>query len=141
MGQKSRVLSSKLGIDSLLTSMLKESHPKQSSLVIETLKKLSPSETDVELRLIGPDGGGDIEMLIQFLKVLIDSTKAGKDFELIQSYISLFLKLHGDIISTNDDLKEVCQELLQVISDNWLHCQELLNQSICLVNYFKSATV
>lgn len=139
--QKSRVLSSKLGIESLLTAMLKESHPKKSSLVIETLKKLSPSETDIELRLLGPDGGGNIEMLIQFLKVLIDSSKDGKDFELVQSYISLFMKLHGDIISTNDVLKEVCQELLQVIKENWLHCQDLLNQSICLVNYFKSATV
>lgn len=140
--QKSRLLSSRqLGIDSLLTSMLKENHPKRSTLIIETLKKLSPSETDVEFRLLGPDVGGSIETLSQFIKVLIDITKSGKDFELIQSYLSLFLKLHGDTISTNDDLKEVCQELLLTTKNNWLHCQELLNQSICLVNYFKSATV
>ena len=140
--EKSRFLSSKtFGMDSLLNSILKAHHPNQATVVIETLKKLSPAETDVEFRLLGPDGGGSKEILCSFIEVLIELTKSGREYELIQSYISLFLKLHGDTISTNDKLKEVARELLQAINKSWFHCQDLLNQSICLINYFKSATV
>jgi len=128
-------------LDSLLNSLLKTPHPNQASVIMETLRKLSPSEIDVEFRQLGVDGGGSNEQLCTFVSVLIELTKSGREFELVQSYIALFLKLHGDVIATDETLRNVCENLLDSVKSSWFQCEELLNQSMCLVNYFKSATV
>jgi len=140
--RNSRLLSSNtFSMDSLLNSILKTPHPKQADVVMESLKKLSPAEIDVEFRQLGVDGGGSDAHLSAFVTTLIELTKRGKDFELVQSYVSLFLKLHGDVVTRDEELKKVCEELLETIKNTWFQCEHLVNQSTCLVNYFRSATV
>lgn len=54
---------------------------------------MSPSETDVEFRSLGPDAGGSVELLCIVLQCFVELLRIGKDYELIQAYISLFLKV------------------------------------------------
>ena len=140
--QSSRLLSSNnFSMDSLLNSILKTPHPKQADVVMETLMKLSPSEIDAEFRQLGVDGGGSDAHLAAFVSTLSELTKRGKDFEMVQSYVSLFLKLHGDAVGRDEQLRTACEELLTTIKNTWFHCEQMVNQSTCLVNYLRSATV
>jgi len=59
----------------------------------DLLKLMGPSAIDVELRSLGPDGGGSEEMLHHMMQLLLSQLKTGKDFELVQAYMSLFLKV------------------------------------------------
>ena len=63
------------------------------SEAFDKLKSLGPAATDVEMRSLGPDGGGSEEMLAHMIQLLLDQLKTGKDFELIQAHMSLFLKV------------------------------------------------
>lgn len=143
---QSRVLSNKFGDESTLNSLMKKHSASSNNNdnvkeILQVLKKLSPSDIDIEFRQLGLDGGGNDEDLESFVLVLIELIKSGQDFELVQSFVSLFLKLHGDVILCNESLKGKCQLLLETIQHSWEQCQGMLNQSICLVNYLKSATV
>ena len=64
------------------------------SKAFDQLKSLGPAATDVEMRSLGPEGGGSDEMLGHMIQLLLDQLKTGKDFELIQAHMSLFLKVH-----------------------------------------------
>jgi len=79
-----------------------------------------------------------MEMTLHFFK---DCLRCGRDYELVQSYIALFSKLHGKQIASEPTLRKLADEILEVEKSTWLRCQELINQSTCLVNYFKSATL
>ena len=48
---------------------------------------------DVELRSLAPEGGGSIELMVQFLDCLSHRLRTNRDFELAQGYLALFLKV------------------------------------------------
>ena len=57
------------------------------------LKELGPSAIDAELRCLGPDNGGNVELLEQFLTVLNHTLRANRDIDVAQAYLGLFLKV------------------------------------------------
>ncbi|XP_012564230.2 WD repeat-containing protein 36 isoform X1 [Hydra vulgaris] len=109
--------------------------------VIEKLKLLTPSETDIQFRTLSPELGGDVDLLTCQIRVLEHALKLGKDYEIVQAYIALFLKLHGDLIISTEQLRTTAADLLDMIKNTWSECDELLDESLCLIKYFKSATV
>ena len=63
------------------------------SNAVEKLKSLSPAQTDVEFRTLSPDAGGDMSLMLNMFDLFMVSIETGKDFELIQAYVALFLKV------------------------------------------------
>ena len=61
--------------------------------VMDSLKEMSPSAIDVELRSVAPEVGGNIDMMEMMLDFFKYRLKDGRDYELVQSYIGLFLKV------------------------------------------------
>jgi len=49
--------------------------------------------------------------------------------------------MHGDAIRSDDKLRKEGESLLETIQCTWSRSNELINQSMCLVKYFKSATI
>ncbi|RZC37447.1 WD repeat-containing protein 36, partial [Asbolus verrucosus] len=64
-------------------------------LVIEKLKSFGPSMIDFEIKSLAPEGGGSVQVMLQFLKCVELMLKSNKDFELAAAYLSVFLKSHG----------------------------------------------
>ena len=60
---------------------------------MELLKGLSPAAIDSEFRNMAPDAGGSVEWLEYFMEFLLDQLKTNKNYELVQSYLGLFLKV------------------------------------------------
>ncbi|XP_028418818.1 WD repeat-containing protein 36-like [Dendronephthya gigantea] len=105
------------------------------------LKELGPSAIDAEFRCLAPGAGGDVVLMENMMEFLITQLELRNDFELIQGYMALFLKLHGDIISSESSLIERAKRLEEQHKKCWDNVQDLLNQNLCLVAYFKSATI
>ena len=61
--------------------------------LMELLKELSPATTDSEFRNMAPDAGGSVDWLACFMEFLLDQMKTNKNYELVQSYLGLFLKV------------------------------------------------
>ena len=67
---------------------------------MELLKGLSPAAIDSEFRNMAPDSGGSVEWLEYFMEFLLDRLKTNENYELVQSYLGLFLKVSLLIVHT-----------------------------------------
>ena len=85
---------------SLLCSLLKSSSKSDNfSPCIEYLKSLPPAKVDLEIRSL------DVRLqegrceLANFVVALTERLKLKKDFELVNVWMAVFLRLHADVIS------------------------------------------
>ncbi|XP_053555707.1 WD repeat-containing protein 36 [Bombina bombina] len=106
---------------------------------LKTIKELGPSSTDTELRNLAPEGGGSVAVMHSFLRMIRSMLETKRDFDLAQAYLALFLKLHLRFISSEPQLIEEISTLSSHLEETWLHLQSLFNQSLCVLNYMKSA--
>jgi U3 small nucleolar RNA-associated protein 21 len=74
---------------------------------IEHLKTLSPSAADIEIRSLNP-GTEDTESdeLVNFVEALTSRLRQKRDYELVQAWMTVFLKLHGDAVAYDARLSE-----------------------------------
>ncbi|EGG12481.1 uncharacterized protein MELLADRAFT_32760 [Melampsora larici-populina 98AG31] len=80
--------------------LMKDESDKNYEDLFEYVKNLSPSALDIELRSITTDD--QMKALLRALTVRLTS---GKEFEMIQAILSVFLKIHGqEIIDIREDL-------------------------------------
>ncbi|KAH7328310.1 WD repeat-containing protein 36 [Stachybotrys elegans] len=72
---------------------------------IEHLKSLSPSSADLELRsLSAGDGDEASNELLHFIQALTARLSARRDYELTQAWMTVFLRLHFDMIMADETL-------------------------------------
>ncbi|KAJ3524469.1 hypothetical protein NM208_g12048 [Fusarium decemcellulare] len=72
---------------------------------IDHLKSLSPSSADLELRSLSVgDSDEDSNELLHFIRALTARLKARRDYELTQAWMTVFLRLHFDLVMENKDL-------------------------------------
>ena len=78
---------------------------------IEHLKALSPSTADLELRSLSIGNGSSDESneLLHFIRALTSRLVARRDYELTQAWMTVFLRLHFDLIMQNKDLLQALQ--------------------------------
>merc|ERR1719239_488814 len=105
--------------------------------VIKTLMEKGPSAIDIEVRSLGPEGGGTISALCQFLEMIKVGLRSNTNFEALQSYLSLFLKVHGDLVSQEEELVEILRDIQTLQDQSWSSLQAELDESLCLVKFFK----
>lgn len=106
---------------------------------LNILKQMGPSNIDTELRSLSPDGGGSIKVMQSFLRMIETMLNTKYDFELAQAYLALFLKLHLKILSSEPTLLAELTRLSPQLEEIWIHLQGLFNQSLCILNYMKTA--
>ena len=61
--------------------------------LIEHLKTMGPSSIDAEMRSLGPSGGGDVQLLEQFMLFMERQLHSRRDFEFTEAILGLFLKV------------------------------------------------
>lgn len=95
-------------------------------------KTLSPAAMDLELRsLVTLD---DIRM---FLAALTSRLKSHRDFEAIQTYQNVFLRMHGDVIVANPELREELETLQAVQRKESEKLLELLASSMGTLGFVR----
>ena len=83
---------------------------------ITHLKTLSPSATDLEIRSLTPNPGEETDELVNFVAALTSRLKQKIDYELVQAWMAVFLRLHMDEVMRDQRLAEALSE--------WRECQE-----------------
>lgn len=123
--------------------------------ILSKLRELGPSAIDAEIRsldvlLPSPTDEDEMEteasnekpiLLSYFLKAMEQGLKSKKDFELLQSYLGLFLKIHSDIIVNDADLVDECIVLSTLQNEAWDELQMKFHKTLCIVNYLRSAII
>jgi len=129
--------------ESSLTNLL-DHHKTNSSLsndVINLLKDLGMAKIEYELRCLSPEQGGSLERMLTFIDVLNQAFDYKQNYDLISSYLALFMQLHGtNLIWKTEELIEKIRNIQLKQKETWLHIQRQLNTSIALVKYIKSVT-
>lgn len=103
----------------------------------EKLKTLSPAAIEAEVTSMDPETGGSIQVLRQFLIMLGVMLKTNRDFELAQSYLSLFLKTHTKTTSQNEELRVILDSVEETATQAWSKLQNYLLYNICVVKALK----
>jgi len=72
---------------------------------IDHLKTLSPSAADLEIRSLNP-GEGDVtsDELVNFVQALTSRLSQKRDYELVQAWMTVFLRLHSESIAHDERL-------------------------------------
>ncbi|KAJ8124110.1 hypothetical protein ONZ43_g97 [Nemania bipapillata] len=78
---------------------------------IDHLKALPPVTADLELRsLSSGNGDDDSDELLHFIQALTSRLVARRDYELTQAWMTVFLRLHFDMIIESDTLTDALRE-------------------------------
>ena len=64
---------------------------------MDLLKTMSPAAIDGEFRSLAPEAGGSLEQLGHLMHFLLEQLKTNRNFELVESYLGLFLKVCGNL--------------------------------------------
>jgi len=72
-------------------------------------KSLSPAAADLEIRSLAT-----VQDLSLFLGALSQRLKSRRDFEAVQTYLNLFLRVHGELLVSNPELRNVLEALLSL---------------------------
>lgn len=137
----SKIISKLRPISQFGELLLKSGNESNFGEVISFLKQLGPSAVDVEIRSLSADTCGTDELLRAFMVTMLNALKTNRDFELINSYLGLFLKVHLDEISRNEELVDLCHQLSSVVENGWTRLQSEFNKTLCVINYLKSAVI
>ncbi|BGP40594.1 rRNA-processing protein utp21 [Rhodotorula kratochvilovae] len=72
----------------------------------EFLKALSPSGVDLEIRSLA-----SIAHLEGFLHALLQRLRSHRDFEACQAFLAVFLRVHGDVLVANPELRPALEAI------------------------------
>ncbi|CAF0776409.1 unnamed protein product [Adineta steineri] len=128
---------------SSLTNLL-DHHQKNTTLITDFMnlfKDLGMAKIEYELRCLSPDQGGSLERMFTFIDILHHAFDYKQNYDLISSYLALFIQLHGtNLLWKNDELIEKIRKIQLKQKETWNNIQRQLNTSIALVKYIKSVT-
>lgn len=99
---------------------------------VNHIKNLGPSMTDFEIKSLSPDGGGNVIVMEQFMKMIIFMFNSNVNFELAQSYLSVFLREHGRLILDNAELRQHLKTIEMVQNKSWSQLEKKLIYSIAV---------
>jgi U3 small nucleolar RNA-associated protein 21 len=111
---------------------LKKANPCKDTPFITHLKSLSPSAADLEIRSLSPDE------LIPFIQALTSRLQQKRDYELVQAWMSVFLRLHVDAVAHDEGLVEALGEWSGVQEQEGRRLGELVGFCGGVVGFLRS---
>ena len=101
----------------------------------EYIKALSPSSIDLELRSLV-----SLSHLSLFIAALTGRLVSHRDFEAVQAFLSVFIKIHGDVLVANEEMKEGLEALLREQGKESGRLMELIAYSLGTVSFLSGMT-
>lgn len=72
-------------------------------------KSLSPAATDLEIRSLAT-----VQDMSLFLRALSQRLRSHRDFEAVQTYLNVFLRVHGEALVSNPELRSDLETFLSL---------------------------
>jgi U3 small nucleolar RNA-associated protein 21 len=105
---------------------------------IQHIINLNPSMIDFEVKSLDPMNGGSIELMLDFLKMLVEMFDSNLNFELAQSYLALFLKHHEKLVIDNQVLNEFLDTVEAAQNKTWSLVENQLLYGIGVVSNLRN---
>ncbi|CAG8141974.1 unnamed protein product [Penicillium salamii] len=110
---------------SLFTRALASGHQSGNfDSFVDHLKSLPPAKADLEIRSLDPRVRDGHSELSDFVTALTCRLKSKRDFELVNAWMAVFLKIHSDTVSLSSHRDEPGYRVLQGALAAWAHEQE-----------------
>ncbi|CAG8248445.1 unnamed protein product [Penicillium salamii] len=110
---------------SLFTRSLASGHQSGNfDSFVDHLKSLPPAKADLEIRSLDPRVRDGHSELSDFVTALTCRLKSKRDFELVNAWMAVFLKIHSDTVSLSSHRDEPEYRVLQGALAAWAHEQE-----------------
>ena len=104
---------------------------------VELLKGMSPSAVDYEIRAISSDAeANDLALL---LRLFIQQLSTCRNYELLQSFVNVTLRAHGEVLAEHARYAALLVQLLDEQQKAWARMQALVSETICLVDFCRNA--
>jgi len=116
--------------------LLKATSSKDYQILFDQLKLMGPSALNYEVRSLSPEAGGTYELIIKFLNLLNEISIKNKDFELIQSYLGVFLKYNGRALAQQPEAINSIEEISK--HNAWEHLQNNFLLCLSIIEYMKN---
>ena len=78
------------------------------------LSMLPPSSADLEIRSLSPSSTSSENELHNFISALVFRLNQKRDYELVQTWMSVFLRTHGDSVAGDEGLRDCLNEWKEV---------------------------
>ena len=137
--ERSRVIKmTHSGAQSPFTSLLlaaSDSH--DFAACLEHLQGLNPAAADIEIRSINNNN----EEMVTFIQALTWMMHQRRNFELGQTWMRVFLRIHGDLVVADDRLREAIEQWSVALGQEKQRVQRLAGYCNGLVGYLRAARV
>lgn len=95
-------------------------------------KALSPAAMDLELRSLV-----SLEAMRMFLRALTHRLRSHRDFEAVQTFMNVFLRVHGDVLVANAELLHDLETLAEAQRKESERLLELLASSLGTLGFVR----
>ncbi|KAL8279548.1 hypothetical protein RQP46_008110 [Phenoliferia psychrophenolica] len=116
--------------------LLKEDVAGDYQSFFEYLKALSPSATDLELRSLS-----SLLHLNAFLGALSARLASHRDFEAVQTFLACFLRIHGDVLVQNTELKVALEKVAKAQTSEAGRLMDLTHYALGTLAFLRSTPV
>lgn len=134
----SKLQSGNLGpAESPITRLLESGHEGGSfDPLVEHMKSLSPARADLEIRSLDPRVRNGFSELATFVEALTARLKLRRDFELVNAWMAVLLKIHSDTVALCSHRDEPEYRLLRDALAAWAREQRQEGERLAgLVGY------
>ncbi|EAU88858.2 WD-repeat-containing protein [Coprinopsis cinerea okayama7 len=97
-------------------------------------KTLSPAALDLEIRQLVT-----IESLAQFMHALAQRLRSHRDFEAVETFMNVFLRMHGEVLIANEELQKPMETLKEVHQSESKRVLELIASSLGTLGFVRDA--
>lgn len=105
---------------------------------IDHIIKLGPSMVNFEIKSLAPDAAGSIELMEQFLVMILDMLNSNVNFELAQTYLAVFLREHAETVTTAEALRAMLEPLEKAQERGWKKLEEKLLYGLGVVGMLRN---
>lgn len=95
-------------------------------------KALSPAAMDLELRSLV-----SLDALQMFLRALTRRLRSHRDFEAVQTFMNVFLRIHGDVLVSNAKVRRDLEMLAEAQRKESERLLELLASSLGTLGFVR----
>eukprot|EP00941_MAST-03F_sp_MAST-3F-sp1_P006535 g6535.t1 len=110
----------------------------KSENVLNYLESLTPSAVHVALGFLsfGPADVESVPIIGSFLDCAIELVKTRENFQTVQAYLNVFVKMHADTIQAHSNLQAKISKLRDCQRESWLTLQGKMRSNLCLLKFF-----
>lgn len=119
----------------------KTSKTKKFDDCVTHITSLGPSMIDFEIKSLSPAGGGNLTILLQFMRMIAYMFDSNLNFELAQSYLAVFLKEHGQVIVEQAEHRECLKAIEAAQNKRWKLLEKQLLYGIAVAGESRLYTI